>query len=288
MCEIASNNPLLYYDDTYLKIIDEIISNRKNPDKERKGMFTTGILAKSEYYKIILYFNGTNHAGENMHALLKKRTVKDKVILMSDALSSNNPNFDNCIRCYCLSHGHRKFEELLGFYEVPCQKAMKLIGRVYKIDKQTINMSAATRLKHHQKHSQPIMDELYAYLNRLIDEKLVEHNDKLGEVIKYMLKHQHEMTQFLRVEGAPLDNNSIEQGLKTPIRGRNNWMFYKTKNGASVGGVLTSIIYTCILSGINPIDYLTMLQENREQIIKEPSAYLPWTYQDTLSVPIAA
>ena len=80
----------------------------------------------------------------------------------------------------------------------------------------------------------------------------------------------------------------LEQCLKIPIRHRKNSMFYKTKYGASVGGILTSVIYTCILSGINPIEYLTMLQENREQVIKKPSAYLPWTYQDTLSESIAA
>ena len=67
-------------------------------------------------------------------------------------------------------------------------------------------------------------------------------------------------------------------------------MFYKTKYGASIGGVLTSVIYTCMLSGINPIEYLTMLQVRRDQVIKEPSAYLPWTYQGTLSAsqPMAA
>ena len=86
----------------------------------------------------------------------------------------------------------------------------------------------------------------------------------------------------------PLDNNVLEQCLKIPIRHRKNSMFYKTKYGASVGGVLTSVIYTCVLSGINPIEYLTMLQVNREQIIKEPSAYLPWNYQVTFSELMAA
>lgn len=65
-------------------------------------------------------------------------------------------------------------------------------------------------------------------------------------------------------------------------------MFYKNKYGASVGGILTSVIYTCMLSGINPIDYLTVLQENKIQVIKEPSTYLSWTYQDTLSQSLAA
>ncbi len=107
------------------------------------------------------------------------------------------------------------------------------------------------------------MGKLYAYLHYLLDAKLVEPNDDLGKAIKYMLNHQHELTQFLRVEGVPLDKNPLEQCLKIPIPHRKNSMFYKTKYGASVGGILTSVIYTCILSGINPVEYLTMLQVSR-------------------------
>ena len=288
LCQLAANNKLLHIDDTHLKIIDEIIDNRKRPDKERRGMFTTGILAKFKTHKIILYFNGTDHAGENLDNLLKHRRVKEPLVIMSDALSRNIPSFTNIISCFCLSHAYRKFEELKSFYTVPCEKVVSMISQVYKVDAQTIDMTDRERLKHHQKHSKPMMDKLYGYLQYLLDEKLVEPNDDLGKAINYMLKHKHELTQFLRVEGVPLDNNALEQCLKIPIRHRKNSMFYKTKYGASIGGILTSVIYTCILSGINPVEYLTMLQVNRDQIIKEPNAYLPWTYQDTLSEPLAA
>ena len=116
---IAANHRLLYYDDTPLKIVDEIRGNRLHPDKKRKGMFTTGILAKFDNHQIMLYFNGTQHAGENLDTLLSKRTTKDRLMLMSDALSRNTPVFENIIQCYCLSHAYRKFEELIDFYTDP-------------------------------------------------------------------------------------------------------------------------------------------------------------------------
>jgi transposase len=50
-----------------------------------------------------------------------------------------------------------------------------------------------------------------------------------------------------------------------------------------IGGVLTSIIYTCALSGVNPLNYLIALQEYKDQIVKEPERWLPWCYQDTLA-----
>ncbi|CDZ76786.1 hypothetical protein BN59_01062 [Legionella massiliensis] len=71
----------------------------------------------------------------------------------------------------------------------------------------------------------------------------------------------------------------MEQGLKIPIRGRNNWLFYKTEYGAMVGGILTSIIYTCEFAGINPFEYLIALQVHKDHIIKKPKAWLPWCYE---------
>ena len=149
-------------------------------------------------------------------------------------------------------------------------------------------MTKAARLAYHRKHSRPLIDELHAYLNHLIDERLAEPNDSLGKAINYTLKHWHELSQFLRIEGAPLDNNAMEQGLKIPIRGRKNWLFYKNSYVAHIGGVITSVLYTAMLSGINPQHYLVTLQEHKEQVVQEPQNFLPWNYQQTLSAPLAA
>ena len=50
LCQLAANNNLLHIDDTYIKIIEEIIDNRNKPDKKRRGMFTTGILDEPVIY----------------------------------------------------------------------------------------------------------------------------------------------------------------------------------------------------------------------------------------------
>jgi len=127
------------------------------------------------------------------------------------------------------------------------------------------------------------MDQLHDYLVQKLEAKQVEPNDSLGKAMRYLLKHWHALTQFLRVAGAPLDNNIVERALKIPIRERCTWLFYKTEYGAMIGAVLTSVIYTCALSNINPLNYLIALQKNKNQIVKEPEAWLPWNYQDTLA-----
>jgi hypothetical protein len=77
-------------------------------------------------------------------------------------------------------------------------------------------------------------------------------------------------------------NNASERALKMILRYRKNSLFYKNEHGAYVGDVLTSLIETCRLAGINPLDYLTALMENRSAVFADPAAWLPWNYRDTL------
>ncbi len=79
------------------------------------------------------------------------------------------------------------------------------------------------------------MGELRAWLHRQLDERLVEPNSSLGTAISYMLKHWEQLTLFLRVPGAPLDNNICERALKRAILHRKNALFFKTSRGAHVG-----------------------------------------------------
>ncbi len=97
-----------------------------------------------------------------------------------------------------------------------------------------------------------------------------------------MQNHWTKLTLFLRQADAPLDNNLCERGLKKAILHRKNALFYKTENGAHVGDLFMSLIHTCQLSGANPFQYLTKLQEHGEDVARAPQQWLPWNYQETL------
>jgi hypothetical protein len=65
-----------------------------------------------------------------------------------------------------------------------------------------------------------------------------------------------QLTIFLRVAGAPLDNNLCERALKKAILHRKNSMFFKIINGARVGDIFMSLIHTAELGNVEPFDYL--------------------------------
>ena len=126
------------------------------------------------------------------------------------------------------------------------------------------------------------MENLHAWLQAQFAEKKVEPNSGLGEAIRYCLKHWTRLTLFLHQAGAPLDSNIVERALKKAILHRKNSLFYKTEKGAEVGDLFMSLIHTCALNHINPFDYLTELQKHTTELARNPAAWMPWNYRETL------
>jgi hypothetical protein len=112
--------------------------------------------------------------------------------------------------------------------------------------------------------------------------KRVEPNSGLGQAFNYLLKRWDKFTLFLRVPGAPLDNNICERALKMAIKHRNGSLFYRSLRGARVGDIYMSLIHTTDLHGKNPFDYLTALQRHHKAVAEKPADWLPWNYQSTM------
>ena len=110
------------------------------------------------------------------------------------------------------------------------------------------------------------MHDLHDWLKRQLDEKQAEPNSALGGAIATCSSTGSTLTLFLRQAGAPLDNNVCERALKKAILHRKNALFYKTRNGARVGDLFMSLIYTCQLNQANPFDYLTQLQRHADAL----------------------
>ena len=280
----AGNGTVIQNDDTWIRILSVIKQIKNGTAGDRTGMYTTNILSYYNGHKIVLFLNGRKHSGENMVDLLKLRDPQaDLAIQMCDALSANIPHGMQTILCNCLSHGVRKFKELVEFFPLECVSILQMLGQIFEYDEQTKTIDPQKRLEYHQQYSQPIMEQLHIYMTKLLSEHKVEPNSELGMALKYMLRHWPKLTRFLTVAGAPIDNNLVEQALKIAIRNRKAAMFYRTEYSAYIGGVLTSLIYTCDLAKQNPQNYLTALQNHKTAVAANPELFLPWNYQDTIA-----
>lgn len=257
-----------------------------NGDPERTGVFTSGIVSTKEGRKIALFFTGRKHAGENLADVLRRRASElEAPIQMCDALSRNLPQELKVIVANCIAHSRRKFVEVVENFPQECRYVLETLAKVYKLDATTAErkLSAEERLRFHQAQSGPLMEKLHDWMADEIEAKKVEPNGGLGEAILYALKHWKKLTRFLEVPGAPLDNNVVERALKKAIIHRNNSLFFKTENGAHVGDIFMSLIYTCQLAGEDPFDYLTELQRHSKELAANPKEWMPWNYRETLA-----
>ena len=213
----AAQGELIFQDDTAVRIVSLIKENRElfaqglSTPKERTGMHTTALAVKVGEHTAILYSSRRRHAGENLQGLLDKRQAGlTKPLAMSDALRSNEvADASMLIRCHCLAHGRRKFSDLEDVFPHECQVVLDVIRQVFDHDEQARQdqLSPEARLAYHQAQSQPLMDELTGWLDKQIDDHLVEPNSSLGNALGYLRTYWKTLTRFLSVPGAPLDNN---------------------------------------------------------------------------------
>ena len=204
--------------------------------------------------------------------------------VMCDALARNIPKGLQTILANCLTHGRRKFVDVLDNFPDECRHIIEQLALVYKNDDiaKKQGMSAQERLVFHQQESESAMTELSRWCAAQLKEHKVEPNSGLGKAITYMQNHWEPLTLFLREPGAPLDNNICERALKKAIQHRKNSLFYKTLHGARIGDLFMSLIYTCQLNEANPFDYLTQLQKNLKDVLAAPHKWMPWNYRENL------
>ena len=280
----AAMGQVVHIDDTNCQVLDldqKIRDEIACGEKGRTGIFTSGVLSKVAGRQLALFFTGRKHAGENLAEVLAKRSGGlDPPVVMCDALSRNtSPGFDAII-ANCLAHARRKHVDVVEAFPAEVAHILDALGRVYKHDAEAreADLSPEERLRYHQEHSGTVMTELEAWLQAKFDDREVEQNSTLGKAIRYMQNHWSKLTLFLRVAGAPLDNNVCERTLKRAIMHRKNSLFYKTENGARVGDMFMSLIHTAELSGANPFEYLVALQRHATAVEAAPTEWMPWNY----------
>jgi hypothetical protein len=105
--------------------------------------------------------------------------------------------------------------------------------------------------------------------------------------LNYLRNHWTELTQFLRVPGAPLDNNAAERALKLMIRQRRNSLFFASAYSAGVASMLCSVIATAMNAGVNVVEYLVVLQQHGREVMENAHPWLPWNYQAHLIPPLS-
>jgi len=160
-------------------------------------------------------------------------------------------------RAGCLAHLRRKFFDAQSAAPEAARKAMDFILEVYKVERAALDneiLGTPEHLAMRQSRSRVVMEEFRAWL----DAEQPRHlpNGPMGEAIKYAINQWDALTLFLSDAHLPVDNNASEAALRICALGRKNFLFVgHDAAGENLAG-LYSLIATCEVNGVNPLEYL--------------------------------
>ena len=174
----AAQGEVLHNDDTTVKIL-ELMGERARQEAlagaagdattdERRGLYTSGVVALRDGHRVALFFSGRRHAGENLAQVLAHRAEElPPPIQMCDALSRNLPGELQTILAHCLAHARRRFVDVYDRFPEPCRHLLESLAVVYRNDAvaRERRLSPEARLQFHQEASGPTMQDLHDWLD---------------------------------------------------------------------------------------------------------------------------
>jgi len=167
----------------------------------------------------------------------------------------------------CWAHARRKFDEALGAQgknrkkgakrtkkQSKAEQGLRWIGKLYRIERETAQMSADERHRIRQEHARPIIDQIRDWLNESVGS--VPPKSLTGKALGYLDKQWPKLVRYLEDGRVRMDTNLVENAIRPFVIGRKNWMFADTVRGAEASANLYSVIETAKANGIEPYAYL--------------------------------
>jgi transposase len=167
----------------------------------------------------------------------------------------------------CWAHARRKFTDALKGAGASYKKGSKrkarhsqaeaglrLLQRLYAIERCTKDATPEERLRVRQAESRPVVAGLRAWLDRAKD--AVVPQSLTGKAVAYLDTQWEKLVRVFDYGFVPLDTNRVENAVRPFALGRKNWLFAETVGGAEASANLYSVIETAKANGLDPWAYL--------------------------------
>jgi transposase len=243
----------LMCDETTSKVLD-----RNKKGKTHQGYFW-GNYDPSAKLVLFTYCKGRGQdAARDFFSKLKNCVVQ----------SDGYAVYENFVRHYpdlthagCMAHARRYFNDARPYDEKGCSWMLTKIQHLYDIEKKARDneYTPEARLELRKQYSQPILNEMYAWLK----EQIISPGKKnpYKKAIAYMLNHWKELNYFCKDGRVEIDNNLMENKIRPITLGRKNFLFAGNHEAAQDNAMIYSLIGTCIAHDINPEEWLTTVLE---------------------------
>lgn len=160
-------------------------------------------------------------------------------------------------RLGCWTHARRKFVDVSRSSKKKngqAAYAIKLIAKLYQIEKSMKEASPEARHIERQARAKPIIDTLKDWLDDTRPK--VAPKTTLGKALHYLDNQWPRLIGYLNDGRYPIDNNPVENAIRPFAIGRKNWLFSASVGGAKASANLHSLIETAKANGLEPYAYL--------------------------------
>jgi len=185
----------------------------------------------------------------------------------------------NLTRLGCWVHARRKFVEAGKASKkktTQASYAIKLIGKLYQLEKQIKDEPLHIRYEQRQSRSKPIIDQLRKWLKETLPK--VPPKTALGKALYYLDHQWPRLMAYLQDGCYPMDNNDAENAIRPFVVGRKNWLFSQSVAGAKASANLYSMIETAKVNDLEPYAYLKQIFDTipNAQSFDDIDQLLPW------------
>ena len=156
---------------------------------------------------------------------------------------------------YCWTHVRRRFVKRFESDGSPiAEEMLRQIALLYQIEKSVRGNEADVRLAARREHAAPIIAALKPWLEAQLSR--IPQKSQLAEDIRYTLGHWPGLIRFLDDGALELDTNPVENQIRPIALTRKNALFAGNVIGAENWAMLASLVATCKMSDVNPVEYL--------------------------------
>ena len=130
-----------------------------------------------------------------------------------------------------------------------------------------------------QEKAVPLMDEMVKWIEEVQFEATPE--DSFGKALSYAYKLWPRLRHYTEDGRYNIDNNPIERGQRPTVMGRKNFLFSKNSKSAEDNAVFYTLLESCKIVGINPLQWLTETLNKIKANMKEEELrkLLPCNYK---------
>ena len=253
-------------DDTPVKVLDRSLTRAT-----RKGRFWPYIGDRNHWAAVFDYTPTRERAGPEMFLKQYRGYLQADAYVAYDSFFTEPER--GLVEVACWAHTRRHFHRALDTDAARMGAVLAYIAQLYKVEKRARRsgiVGQELRLLR-QQASQPVLEELHEYLEKIGEEVLPK--SEAGLAVAYALKNWTALTRYLENGDLSIDNNHTERSLRGIAVGRHNWTFLGSDRGGKTMAVLRSFVVSCELAKVDPFawfrDVLSRIGECSMQQLDE-------------------